>query len=406
MLVKELSDKAMEVMKSMDYQPCTITSIYSSSIRPILDYYLAEGIEEYDPNLRSQIETMYLEQYREGTISRSTYYKRLRGTDIFDAVHETGAYEWRKHASDVIAPVQSYSGTISEHLSTRKLNPKSLRAERMYLGEFSIFCAESGLSNPCDINGETVLRFIKCKGLKMTVGLEKVATAISKYLAYLFEAGIIDSDLHSVVKVKGNRDRKVKMPFDIDVLNRLLESIDTDTGIGKRDYAILLLVAYTGMRSCDVLNLRLNDIDWKEMTIGFVQTKTGVAQCLPLNKEVCDALADYILNGRPKCRHQFVFARELSPFGKLHDSCALNSMLRRRLSLIGVDRRQGDGLTVHGIRRALGTQMVKSSAPVDTVAQVLGHQSTRATRQYIAIDIEGLKMCALSFDVIGYGGSL
>lgn len=107
MLVKELSDKAMEVMKSMDYQPCTITSIYSSSIRPILDYYLAEGIEEYDPNLRSQIETMYLEQYREGTISRSTYYKRLRGTDIFDAVHETGAYEWRKHASDVIAPVQS-----------------------------------------------------------------------------------------------------------------------------------------------------------------------------------------------------------------------------------------------------------------------------------------------------------
>ena len=142
MLVKELSDKAMEVMKSMDYQPCTITSIYSSSIRPILDYYLAEGIEEYDPNLRSQIETMYLEQYREGTISRSTYYKRLRGTDIFDAVHETGAYEWRKHASDVIAPVQSYSGTISEHLSTRKLNPKSLRAERMYLGEFSIFCAD------------------------------------------------------------------------------------------------------------------------------------------------------------------------------------------------------------------------------------------------------------------------
>lgn len=103
----------------------------------------------------------------------------------------------------------------------------------MYLGEFSIFCAESGLSNPCDINGETVLRFIKCKGLKMTVGLEMVATAISKYLAYLFEAGIIDSDLHSIVKVKGNRDRKVKMPFDIDVLNRLLESIDTDTGIGK-----------------------------------------------------------------------------------------------------------------------------------------------------------------------------
>ena len=190
------------------------------------------------------------------------------------------------------------------------------------------------------------------------------------------------------------------------MLNRLIASIDTDTELGKRDYAIILLVSYTGIRSCDIINLKLNDISWKDRSISFVQNKTGIPQSLPLNKEVCDALADYILNGRPKCGHSYVFVRELSPFNRLHDSCALNSMLRKRLSDIGIERKPGDGLTIHGIRRALGTQLIKSSFPVNTVAQVLGHQSTRATRQYISVDIEGLRMCALSFDSIGYGVSL
>jgi len=63
----------------------------------------------------------------------------------------------------------------------------------------------------------------------------------------------------------------------------------------------------------------------------------------------------------------------------------------------------GDGKTMHGIRRMLGTQMTMEGVPVTTVAQVLGHQNTDATRPYIALDIEGLRECALGFDSLEEG---
>lgn len=406
MLIQVLTDKAMDVMKSLDYTQLTIDSIYSASFKPIIDYYLTKGIDSYDPDLNCQIESMYLEQFHNGTISRRTYYKRLRGIRILKEVYETGNYIWEKYTDKILEPEEEFSLTISECLSKRNICPKNLRLEKIYLSEFSKFCSNNGIGKPDDINGEIVLRFIKFKGLGMTVGLERVSTTLSKYLLSLFEKEVITRDLSAIIKIKSGREFKVKLPFNIDVLSRLIASIDTDTELGKRDYAIILLVSYTGIRSCDIINLKLNDISWKDRSISFVQNKTGIPQSLPLNKEVCDALADYILNGRPKCGHSYVFVRELSPFNRLHDSCALNSMLRRRLSDIGIERKPGDGLTIHGIRRALGTQLIKSSSPVNTVAQVLGHQSTRATRQYISVDIEGLRMCALSFDSIGYGVSL
>lgn len=406
MLMNKLSDRAMEIMQSSGYTQLTLDSIYSYSFKPILDYYLTKGIENYDPELNGQIESIYLEQYQNGSISRQTYYKRLRGISIFQEVYETDFYKWKKYRSDTIVPVAEFSKTISDCLSKRNICPKSLRMENIYLSEFSIFCSNRGVNKPEDIEGESVLAFIKLKGLYMTVGLEKVSTALSKYLAFLYEQKIVERDFSTIIKIKSGRDYKVKIPFDLDVLNRLISSIDTTSALGKRDYAIILLVAYTGLRACDIINLKLSNINWKEKSISFVQNKTNIPLALPLNKEVCDALADYILYGRSRCSHSFVFVRSLPPFERFNDGVALNNMLRRRLAYLGIERKSGDGLTIQGIRRALGTQMIKASASVNTVAQVLGHQSTRATRQYISVDIDGLRMCALSFDSIGYGVSL
>ena len=83
MLMNKLSDRAMEIMQSSGYTQLTLDSIYSYSFKPILDYYLTKGIENYDPELNGQIESIYLEQYQNGSISRQTYYKRLRGISVY-----------------------------------------------------------------------------------------------------------------------------------------------------------------------------------------------------------------------------------------------------------------------------------------------------------------------------------
>lgn len=64
-------------------------------------------------------------------------------------------------------------------------------------------------------------------------------------------------------------------------------------------------------------------------------------------------------------------------------------------------RKKGDGKTIHGIRRMIGTELIKNKFSVDVVAQVLGHQSIRPTKQYISLDLEGLKKCALSMSSLG-----
>ena len=186
MLIKDLTDKAMDVIKSLDYTQLTADSIYYTSFKPIIDYYLTKDRDSYDNALNSQIESMYLEQFHNGTISRHTYYKRLRGIRILKEVYETGNYIWEKYTDKILEPEEEFSLTISEYLSKRNICPKNLRLEKIYLSEFSKFCSNNGIGKPDDINGEIVLRFIKFKGFGMTVGLERVSTTLSKYLLSIF----------------------------------------------------------------------------------------------------------------------------------------------------------------------------------------------------------------------------
>ena len=115
MLIQDLTDKAMDVMKSLDYTQLTIDSIYSASFKPIIDYYLTKGIDSYDPDLNCQIESMYLEQFHNGTVSRHTYYKRLRGIRILKEVYKTGNYIWEKYTDKILKPEEEF---FSNHFRT------------------------------------------------------------------------------------------------------------------------------------------------------------------------------------------------------------------------------------------------------------------------------------------------
>ena len=151
----------------------------------------------------------------------------------------------------------------------------------------------------------------------------------------------------------------------------------------------------TGLRAGDLVSLELKDIDWKNNEITIIQGKTSIPLHLPLQEDVCNTLADYILNARPKTDSKKVFIRSLAPYTGFKNGIAIGSIFRRYLKKAGITHELHDGKTFHGIRRMLGTEMVSHSVALATVAQVLGHQSTKPTRQYISIDIEGMRRCAL-----------
>ena len=88
---------------------------------------------------------------------------------------------------------------------------------------------------------------------------------------------------------------------------KLLAAIDRGNPSGKRDYAIILLVARLGIRVGDVNNLKFENIDWRTNSISFVQNKTGNRATLPLLKDVGWAIIDYVNNGRPKIESLIFF---------------------------------------------------------------------------------------------------
>lgn len=162
---------------------------------------------------------------------------------------------------------------------------------------------------------------------------------------------------------------------------------------------MILLGLSTGIRACDIIKLRLTDIDWRNDTISWRQSKTGNLVCVPLTPAVGNAIARYLTTQRPKAPNDYLFVRLIAPFDPLscHSSCYM--MVKRILEKASVstdDRILG----MHMLRHNAASTMVRNEVPVETIAAILGHSDPDTTGIYITTDENRLKECVLPFDGI------
>ena len=134
---------------------------------------------------------------------------------------------------------------------------------------------------------------------------------------------------------------------------------------------MVLLAVSTGLRCCDIVALRLDEIDWRRDEIGLVQAKTSMPLALPLSALAGNAVAEWILHGRPDCDAPEVFVRLNAPFVKLENSTG-STLMRRRLSRAGIDHVAHDGKSFHALRRTAGTRLIESGAGLPLAAQIPG----------------------------------
>ena len=192
---------------------------------------------------------------------------------------------------------------------------------------------------------------------------------------------------------------KLKRPADAEKICNILQSIDTNTATGKRDYAILILAIATGLRSVDIANLKLSAFDWDRKVIRLRQSKTGQWLSLPLLPNVADAILDYLNNGRPESDDkETVFLSVVAPFKALN-ACGVQQALIRRRNVFGYDSAD---VTFHGLRHLRGTSLVSSGTPLPIVMKVLGHSNPSSTDRYLSFDHNNMQNCALSL-ALTYG---
>ena len=165
--------------------------------------------------------------------------------------------------------------------------------------------------------------------------------------------------------------------------------------IGRRDYAVLLLAARYGLRPCDLRQLRLDAVGWRERMLSITQAKTGRVLILPLLPDVADALIAYLRNGRPATSARHVFVRHKAPFEPFVAANNLATIMRQALQRIGLDQREGRrGLYL--LRHTLASRMLASGCPLKRIGDVLGHASTDTTMEYASVDLTALRRVAIT----------
>jgi integrase len=160
---------------------------------------------------------------------------------------------------------------------------------------------------------------------------------------------------------------------------------------------MVALAVSTGLRCCDIVALRLEEIDWRRDEIRLVQAKTSKPLVLPLPALAGNAVAEWILHGRPECDAPEVFTRIQAPFVKLGNSAG-STLMRRRLARAGIDHAAWDGKSFHAMRRTAGTRLIESGAGQPLTAQILGQARINSSSRYFALADEQVRQCCLPLD--------
>jgi integrase/recombinase XerD len=225
-----------------------------------------------------------------------------------------------------------------------------------------------------------------------------LATSLRSFFRFLFLRGDLAVDLStSVPTVRKCQKPGIPAFLSPDEIDRVLAATDQSTATGRRDYAILLLLARLGLRAGEVVTLELGDIRWRSGEI-VIRGKGRVIEPLPLPADVGAALARYLREDRSVRESRRVFLRVYAPPVGLTGPAAVGHIVRLSLTRAAVQR-SGRG-AAHLFRHGLGTQMIRKGASLAEISQVLRHRSLNTTAIYAQVSFEALRTVATPWPVI------
>lgn len=218
-----------------------------------------------------------------------------------------------------------------------------------------------------------------------------MVTALRSFLRFLYQQGEIDTNLAAAVPTVA-KWRFTELPKFLkpEETERLLQSCAQNTMIGKRDYAVLLLLSRLGLRAGEIVHMNLDDIHWETGEF-LVRGKSSREERLPLPHDVGEALANYLRHGRPCCSSRRVFIRMRAPRQGFSSSAAVCDIVRRALSRAEIN---AGFKGAHLLRHTLATTMLRGGASLLEIGEILRHQQPSTTEIYAKVDLSALRSIA------------
>jgi site-specific recombinase XerD len=313
---------------------------------------------------------------------------------VVEMLRDRGAIE-RPAAVDAsdVGPIAEVEREFARHL----VDERSLSASTVanYLPSVRRLLSRrfgTGSVKLTELRPDDITRFIVFEARTVSPGRMKVVVpGLRAFLRWLHLRGETDTDLTGCVpKVADWRLATLPKSIPTEQVERLLHCCDRTTAIGRRDYAILLLLARLGLRAGEVVAMELNDFDWEAGEV-LVRGKGGRHERLPLLRDVGTALVAYLRHGRPSCSTRRVFVRAKAPWRGFTSSVAICDIVRRGLKRAGLEPpRKG----AHLLRHALACTMLRRGASIPEIGEVLRHRSLDTTALYAKDDVVALRALA------------
>jgi len=263
--------------------------------------------------------------------------------------------------------------------------------------KFLSFTESQGIVGVAAIDLRHVSAFINTLLGYMHKTVELHLCGLRSFLRYIHTSGLHSQDLSGAIpSVMTRKQARIPSVWNPEHVTRLLEAIDRGNPAGKRDYAIILLVARLGLRTIDIKRLQLTNLNWRENRIELVQSKTARPLKLPLLPEVGWAIIDYLKHGRPKVDSPYVFLRHLAPIEPFSEEDRLHQIVVKymRLARIPISPQKKKGM--HSLRHTLASRLLRENTPLSVISDILGHISTDSTAVYLKVDVDMLRECALN----------
>jgi site-specific recombinase XerD len=291
-------------------------------------------------------------------------------------------------------PIQHAVDAYTTYLrQDRELCDKTLIQYRPFAERFLFERFGQGAVEFAALQAGDVIEFVKRQTTILSPARAKAATtALRSFLRYLRYCGEIQLDLAAAVPTVPNWSvTGIPRAIAPAHLQAVFAHCPRDTPVGRRDYAILMLLARLGLRAGEIVSLTLDSIDWETGSIAVVG-KGNQAASMPLSNEVGEAIGDYLRYGRPSSNSRALFLRACAPIRGLGAAQTVSTIVGAAIKRAGIETPHRG---THQFRHALATDMLRHGATLTEIGSVLRHRHAKTTSLYAKVDFAALRPLAL-----------
>lgn len=392
-LLKDLTEQLLkEVMQHI--QEVSVEQ-YQIACNSILKYATGSGTNVYSPEFNDDYKEYLEKRFANGEVCKEYRRFQLRVLRMLSSLAEMGTVDF----SSAVYPVKKYpvssemADLVEKILGSYPLSDATKSDLRAPTRHFLWYASEQGM-DPEHIDDVTVMKFlIEEIPVSNSGSTGRTLRCIKYSTEYLKSHG--NHCLHRdyrLLKLKNDHRRMIPAYTESEISD-IADAANNEDMVSKRDIAIILLAYCTGLRGCDIIRIRLSDIDWQEHKLSLIQSKNHQPLSAELNGSTMNALADYILDWRPKSNYHEVFLTVKAPFRKL--SKGFGCMIDKYCEKAGVEKISFRGF--HSIRRAFETIMVSRGVPIEIASQMMGHKSIVEDKPYITHNKSQISFVAFDF---------